>query len=188
MQFNDLTIAGGVIKSRRRHDTGALASNAVAVCRAMLKSLRAGSLRERIPAIDEPLFVSLGAPAALGEGKSGKIQLPGRFFCVAADGADFPFQVNLTLGGEGPKQASDEDPGDDGFAASTLLALSCTADAQVSALQEHAEERASQVLALRPVLATTIMLVEFRPQVIAFAADFSTCFAAAILLEGRENG
>lgn len=172
MIFNDFTILAGGIHSSRVYETAELAQEAVETCAGMTTRLRRGELRvsHGIEGMI-PFTVSLSAPsqlATLGEA----VESAGRFFTVA-DPQGMEFQVNLILyANEGENEERD---------IATLYALSCgvvNKNVDMDALGAFIQTLQSA----RPCLATTLLPTLNAP-LVRLAADFSTCFAAALLLE-----
>lgn len=188
MKFNDITLDGGAIYSRRRHDTTATVQPAIDTCRRMLKELRSGEL-ETTHGIDglPPFFVSLGVPDDVHSELGERVEHRGRIFCVRYPTSDRPFQINLVLP-DGSRDADPENPGEDGYAAGTVAALSA-AFAGKEHEGEVLENTVREIFKARPVLATALDPTAFKTasadaiETIQIAADFATCFAAALLLE-----
>lgn len=108
---------------------------------------------------------------------------PGRFFSVATPGTPVPFAVHLVIPG-GPLPAEDVDR----RAIATLLGLSLAALGQPADNRlEEFETVAETLWTSRPLLASTVFPVPVEPEVVRVAADFSTCFAASVLLAAQRS-
>ena len=181
MKFNDYTLRGGTIMSRRVYQTEALAEHAVATCAKMLTLLRQGAdwVTHDIPGMVE-FGVSLGPPQWLLDTMGERVEAPNRFFCVSERGQD-AFQFNIVLDA-GPLTEQDD------RAVATALALSLMGDlsgkTQNLSSEEAIEMQVREITQTRPVLATALTPnYAISRDVVMIAADFSTCFAAAMLLE-----
>ena len=178
MTFNDFTLHAGAIRSRRTRDTDELAPWAVDHCRIMLLRLLqdGGQVEHGVDGL--PCFaVSLNVPPAFIEALGEQVEAPDRIFCIQQPGRD-PFQINLVL----PPEPAPIDS----FAAATLLGISLLGQAGRDPPPD-ALERIQEILSARPVLATALIPTTVDPHTIMIAADFSTCFAAAMLLEHTER-
>ena len=182
MIFQDFTLAGGRIYSRRQQNTKTLAPQALAVCRQMLSALR-GETQVPQPVEDLPPFtVSLGPPDWLRSQLGQQVEAAGRFFCCALPGLP-PFQINVVL-----PQAKIHPGGvseTEERAVGTLLGLSLGGSMPPG---YDVEARVREITQARPVLATTLMPMLGEDmlgamETIQIAADFSTCFAAVLLEE-----
>lgn len=173
MRFQDFTIAAGGIRSRRTQDTDKLEPLAVALCSRILEQLQrlGGWIGHGVSGM--PVFeVSLNAPAELIAMMGESVEAPDRLFCVRSGGQTSPFQFNVVL-------PADPSPVDARVCA-TILGLSlATADEPTP----HDLSVINEILDARPCMATTILPIgRMDFQTVSIAADFSTCFAAAMLL------
>ena len=73
----------------------------------------------------------------------------------------------------------------DGRVAATLLGISRLGQSGQPLDETDTLERIQEILDARPVLATSMIPVTLDPRALHIAADFSTCFAAAMLLEAE---
>jgi hypothetical protein len=184
MEFRDYTITSGDIQSERRHDTAAMASHAVEAAGEFLGELHAGKTRVRVRVPGLPEFdVMLGIPEAVFGGDRqlrARSAAPGRFFCVAAPGCP-PFQYNLVLPAG---RISMHQQTIDQRAIATLVGLSTRLGSPENG---SGPQRVIQRLwNTRPLLATTFLARDLPVSpaslwLVMVAADFSTCFAAAML-------
>lgn len=174
MIFRDYTLQDCGIRSRREHDSLQLGREAVALCADLLRRLRGGELRlphgvDGLPAFD--VMLGLDAPFDV-------YTAPGRFFQVALPEQP-PFQHNLVL-------PSTSCYTTDRRAIVTMLGVSAIGALDSRRLQE-ADTVATDILSSRPCLVTALLLGQMLCPEDAFAvsvaADFSTCFAAAMLEE-----
>lgn len=184
MKFHDYTISGGEIYSQRIQDTEELAPTALRGTMQMLRSLQAGQTFVEHGIRGLPRFGALlGLPLrentyAADPELAERMAAPGRFFCVATRKKHHPFQINLVL----PYRLvlTDEDEDSDKRAIATLLGIS-TGSRPFDLVK--AGETIERIWSTRPLLATILLPYTFSPDLIMVAADFSTCFAAAILLD-----
>lgn len=181
MKFHDLTVLAGRVHSRRTQDSTALDPGAVEVARGMLRRLRGGETEVAHGVEGIPDFrVALGLPMfsdtpGLDPRLQVRVAAPGRFFCVRDPRSELAWQVNLVLpGGDlGAREAVDR------RAVATLLGIS-----QAEAGGSDSVPTMEAIWQARPVLATTLLDMPLGgPELVAVAADFATCFAAAMLLE-----
>lgn len=172
MTFHDYTLQDCGIRSVRSHDSAQLSRQAVDVCAGLLRRLRGGELRlphgvDGLPPFD--VLLGLDPPFDI-------YTMPGRFFQVALPEQP-PFQHNLVL-------PSTSCYTEDRRAVVTMLGIS-TNGAMDEQRLHAADAVATDILAARPCLATALLLGQMLCPEDAFAvsvaADFSTCFAAAIL-------
>ena len=176
MIFRDFTIVAGAVQSRRVYDTREIAEPALDRCQEMLRELRLGAVWvdhgvEGLP----PFGVGLGVPAWLAKAGGVAVESPGRFFRVgSSDGEEF--QINLVLG--------ERESSRDFLDLATVMGLSLGfGDKWV----RRGPARAGHLMIHeRPLLATTFVPVAgLTVGLVKVAADFSTCFAAALLLESN---
>lgn len=192
MKFYDYTIADGRIYNSRLQDTTSLDKTALAMCRDVLKTLRGGALVAAPAGRDFGADTSLGLPDALldtnlSDQLRDAMRAPGRFFCVTQRGTPVPFQVNLIL----PRTtelslgdaAEDEEFGADARAIGTLLGISSAA----TGARKPAMEDYETLWNARPFLATAVLPFCLEMNMVQIAADYSTCFAAAMLLQGLKS-
>jgi hypothetical protein len=192
MKFNDFTLANGRVHSKRIQYTERLERRAIVLCSSLIKILRVGEL-EVAHGVDglPPFLVSLGTPEYLRESLGSRVDHHVRIFCIRMPGAEKPFQINLILG-PGSNEYDPLEPGADLYAIGTVCALSGGHEFAQSNF-ERLEATCVEVLNARPVLATMIDARSFdrisfnetAKETIKIAADFSTCFAAAMLLEQK---
>lgn len=180
MKFNDYTLLGGAIKTRRVFYTEKLVPEAIQICAEMLKKLRAGEeFSEHLIPNMPPFGVSLGPPLWLLEASGERVEAPGRFFCVGEKGRD-PFQFNLILDAGAIDERDDR-------AVATALALSLldgTPTSKNLGTEEAVEMQIREITQSRPCIATAMIPsynVSF--ELVTISADFATCFSAAMLLE-----
>lgn len=172
MTFNDFTLLGGSIKSRRQHDTDQLAQPAILDCQTMLKQLRRGDLFVQHGISDLPRFgVSLGLPPELAQ-KMGRDRLEGNFFCVG-ETPDALFQMNLVLS----KTDLEMEP------VATMMGLSLVGGITKAGNPQEQMKTMQTLFNSAPCLITALMPVMVSIETVQVAADFATCFAAAMLLE-----
>lgn len=173
MRFRDFTVINGLITARRAQDSDHLAPAAVEYCRETLRELRALPAGSRLQVCDKPvLYVAIGLPDGLDVNIDAH-----RFFTVAASKDDFPFQFNMVL--------PDVDWNENDYLSTGTLNVLSRLVQQTTPTELDAEEWPEEFRGNRPLLATT--LIPFDPKVdrvrVMLAADFCTCFAAAMLLE-----
>lgn len=173
MIFRDFTIFRGRIHSQRTQNTDALAPEALALCRTLIQRLRQGELSVWHGVEGLPYFsVSFGAPSFLAElGEA--VENAGRFFTLS-DQFGGEFQVNCVLSPD-PAENDSRD-------VATIFGISLPEIERFKVTEADIE----RIVASRPALLTTVGTLENSPlmeDVISVAADFSTCFAAALLLE-----
>lgn len=178
MRFLDLTIEAGRVRSRRMQVSEELVPTAVDLCREMLSRLLSGE--DWVPHGQEglpPFEVSLGLPDEMAILLKGDTGDPEGIFCVRLPGADLPFQFNAVLpGGQfGMERAK---------CLTSILGLSLSVDHNAAL---PAEDEIQQLVESAPLLATTVLPFGIDPRnplhqaTIRIAADFCTCFAAAML-------
>lgn len=171
MIFRDYTIVNAHIHSRRTYDTRDLAPSAVETCRRMLRLCQD---RIEVPHGIEgmPAFtVRLGLPPSFSQAGAEcmfTVQEPGRI----------PFQYNALL-------RNSTEWGDAVYGVTTVLALSY-GGGQIPGDDldtVEIERKVRPFYDARPSLLTALLPTCDDVDVIRIAADFSTCFAAAWLLE-----
>lgn len=186
VKFHDYTIADGRIHNSRLQDITSLDKTALAICRDVLKTLQGGALKASPSGRDFGADTSLGLPDALlatdlSDQLRDAMRAPGRFFCVTQRGAPAPFQVNLVLPRPTELSLSEvadhEEFGADARAIGTLLALSASA----TGLGKPSMEDYETLWNARPFLATAVLPFCLDMNMGQIAADYSTCFAAAML-------
>lgn len=179
MKFNDLTVFGGAIHSRREHYTQRLDQHAVLLARQLYRQARAALEREivfrGIPG--QPFRVRIGLPPQYGH----LAEAPGNglVFCVSPPDGEY-FQYNCVL-------PASETRDECLWALHTVLGISY-AGVGAPENSEAMEGIAESYLTERPLLATALMPTEILPTaegqaLIRLCADFSTCFGAAMLQE-----
>lgn len=173
MTFHDLTIIGGAVHSRRLYDTRELEPKAIEIAARMLQGLRRGALEVRHGIKAIPSFsVRLGLPPEYPTSLGDKL-----FFTVGAP-ARPPWQYNVLL-------RAGEDLDAARWAAVTLLGISLVGGDPPDA--ESFGEIVEAIIAERPALLATVIPAEgMTLERIKFAADFATCFGAALLLEDTD--
>jgi hypothetical protein len=168
--FRDLTILGGAVHSRRLYDTRELEPAAVAIAARMLQGLRQGALEVRHGIKSMPSFsVRLGLPPEYPPSPGDPL-----FFCVGAP-ARPPWQYNVLLRAGDDMEAAE-------WAVVTLIGISLLGNSPPGLYA--IEEMVAPIVAERPALLATVIPAEgMTLERIKVAADFATCFGAALLLE-----
>lgn len=167
MQFTDVTLEAGRVRSRRRYDSRDLAPGAVEVAAGMLRALRLGAqeVPHGIPGMVE-FTVRRGLAAPWPQVASNRL-----LFTVGAPGLP-PFQFNALLRADTPEAEGCE-------ALTTVLAISLAGGIMTPT---ELEETARPLWEERPLLATALLPQPgATPERVHIAADFATCFAAAWL-------
>ncbi len=188
MIFTDLTIERGIVRSRRVQNSYELPDKDIADCRSLLKQLRTGIAELCHSTVDvPPFYISLGSPPWINGGLIGQDDHRNKIFCLRHPNSVRPFQICAALGPSSERYDRNH-PGSDDRAAAIVVAIS-NGEGDVDEVFDRFSTTVAEIMRRRPVLAASydpsgLDITSSSVETVKAAADFSTCFAAAMLMDG----